>query len=185
MANVHVGAKARSLLGFGLVGLGLMFAGLAGGCDATASASPRQGQLQLIVGSGHGPADYALAGRFGLRGLSTGSARYSELEVDADSLHASVALPAGTYSLTLDPGATLLCPSATGPAGPGAVERPVSSWPRIIVIQPDRTTLARLDYGSARASSDPALARAEHAAGFDPCGPAEPAPDASAVLVQR
>lgn len=167
----------RSVSRFRL-GLALALATVFGGCNSAGPARPRSGNLELVVGAA-GDAPYALVGRFHLTGISARTPQHRELEVDVDTSRAVLDLPAGSYALALDDGARLVCRNGERALGPAVPEHAVASREQVILIEPGRTTTARILFGSAAANS----ARGLGASSVEECtGPISVA-GASALLL--
>jgi hypothetical protein len=154
--------------------------GMALGVGCVSTQSDTRGELELLVEPA--VAAYDVVGRFRLTGLEAGTLD-RELVLDGVSSRASVALPPGRYSLTLQPGASVQCAEGAREVldalddgvwrAPGQL---VSAAPRLVTIAPGETSSARIRLDVQPQRSDTTPSSSEHS----PC-----APSAATVLSRR
>jgi len=174
MSLRHYRSVSRSCLGFALA-----LAAFVGGCNTAGPARPRSGNLELVVGAA-GDAPYALVGRFQLTGISARTTNHREVDMDVDTSQALLELPAGSYALALADGARLVCRNGEWAApGRAAPEQAVATREQVIVIEPERTTTARILFGSVVSNS----ARALEDSSLRSCARPSAAAGASALLL--
>jgi len=124
-----------------LFALALAALGVLGGC-ATLQGTPAPGVLEMELTQG---ATFAVVGRFRLSGVDPGTAVH-DIPFDASTTRVFAELPPGSYVLTLDPGASLLCPGSEAAGAPSA-EHLVTTWPVQISITSGARTRAHINYG--------------------------------------
>ena len=124
-----------------LFALALAALGILGGC-ATLQRTPAPGELEMELTQG---ATFAVVGRFHLAGVDPGTAVH-DIPFDASTTRVFAELPSGNYILTLDPGASLVCPG-NGPGSAPSAEHLVTTWPIQISIASGARTRAHINYG--------------------------------------
>jgi len=160
-----------------LLGMGLASA-LGVGC-ATSSESAEAGALELVIEPSQAP--YDVVGRFRLTGLEAGTLD-RDVVFDGVRSRESVSLPPGRYSLTLHPGASVLCAdegrdilAAFEDGVSPTATRLVSAAPRLVTIAPGETLTARI-----RLDAEPQPSATSARGAQTPCAPA-----ATTVLSRR
>jgi len=124
-----------------LFALALAALGVLGGC-ATLQGAPAPGELEMELTQG---STFAVVGSFRLAGVDPGTAVHT-VPFDASTTGVFAELPPGNYILTLDPGASLVCPGNDPSSAPSA-EHPVTTWPIRISIAAGARTQAHINYG--------------------------------------
>ena len=151
-----------------LLGVALVSA-LAVGC-VTPAESAGIGELELVVEPAVAP--YDVVGRFRLTGLEAGTLD-REIVFDGARSRGNVSLPAGRYSLTLQPGASVLCADGardvldTFEDGAAPSATLVSAPPRLVSIAPGQTLTARITLDLERPVAHVSSAGGAHVT----CGP--------------
>ncbi|HTV20714.1 MAG TPA: hypothetical protein VMG12_18650 [Polyangiaceae bacterium] len=135
------------------------------GCAAPAQPE-RAGELELQLDPA---ASYSLVGRFHVNAIEPWSPS-RDIDFDAATSSARLALPTGRFTLTLAAGARLVCAGDdTAPFVDGStVPRLVSAPPQFISVAPGELTSARIAFGAPLAPND--ATHVDFAEAPDPCG---------------
>jgi hypothetical protein len=147
-----------------LLGMGLV-AALGAGCSAPAGSAGR-GEIELVVEPA--TATYDVVGRFRLTGLGAGTLD-RDVVFDGTRSRGSVALPAGHYALTLQPGASLHCAGGDRDSS-DALDTAVSTPARLVSAPPRLVTIATGERLTARITLD-AEPTARGTSEETPCAP--------------